>query len=292
MYLKNLKIWNFRKIGTSDNDLAVNLNNPGIDISFNPKINVLIGENDSGKTAVIDAIRYVLGTQSYDIQRIDEKDFHVLNQDRTTEIKIECLFAAFSPQEAGQFLEWIHTSEAGEFELRIWLSAFNKDNRVITNIRAGIDDEGTFMDGNARDLLRVTYLKPLRDAEAELTPGYRSRLAQILKYNPVFKKEKDQDGKIEDHPLEKYIQKANVLIKEFYSEGELKKNKDYDIKEGTLGGKSIKDKLNEYLRNFLHNDDNREPFFEISEAELPSILRKLSLDLEKQKTGLGVLNLL
>jgi putative ATP-dependent endonuclease of OLD family len=42
-------------------------------------INVLAGENDSGKTAVIDAIRLVLGTTSQDYLRVDDDDFHVGN---------------------------------------------------------------------------------------------------------------------------------------------------------------------------------------------------------------------
>jgi len=54
---------------------------------------------------------------------------------------------------------------------------------------SGADSEGSSMDGEAKDLLRATYLKPLRDAEAELTPGYKSRLAQILKNHPAFNKD-------------------------------------------------------------------------------------------------------
>jgi len=48
------------------------------------------------------------------------------------------------------------------------------------------------MDGDARALLRVTYLKPLRDADAELIPGRRSRFAQILKAHSLFQKERGE----------------------------------------------------------------------------------------------------
>jgi putative ATP-dependent endonuclease of OLD family len=40
-------------------------------------MNILVGENDSGKTSVIDAIRYVLWTTSYEFIRLFETDFHI-----------------------------------------------------------------------------------------------------------------------------------------------------------------------------------------------------------------------
>ena len=37
---------------------------------------MLIGENDSGKTAIVDAIRYVLKTQSGEFIQFEDKDFY------------------------------------------------------------------------------------------------------------------------------------------------------------------------------------------------------------------------
>lgn len=68
------------------------------------------------------------------------------------------------------------------------------------------------MDSDAKALLQVTYLKPLRDAEAEMTPGYRSRLAQILQSHNSFKKEKGVDGQYKKHELEKLLR---MQIKKF-----------------------------------------------------------------------------
>lgn len=50
MYISGVKIENFRGIGEETI------------FRLNPGITVLVGENDSGKSTVIDAIRYVLGT--------------------------------------------------------------------------------------------------------------------------------------------------------------------------------------------------------------------------------------
>ena len=57
MYLAEIKLWNFRKYGSQE---EFNLGKPHITIPFSEGLNVLIGENDSGKTAILDAIKIVL----------------------------------------------------------------------------------------------------------------------------------------------------------------------------------------------------------------------------------------
>lgn len=42
-----------------------------------PGLNILVGPNDAGKSAIIDAARYVLWTRGDDYIRPDERDFHV-----------------------------------------------------------------------------------------------------------------------------------------------------------------------------------------------------------------------
>lgn len=65
MYLEKFKIQNFRGI----DDLT---------LTFNEGLNIIIGENNSGKTRIIDALRLCLGYK--DIDRtiyINEKDFTI-----------------------------------------------------------------------------------------------------------------------------------------------------------------------------------------------------------------------
>ena len=289
MYLQKLRIWNFRSIGSKENQ------QPGLEIDFDPHLNLLIGANDSGKTAIIDAIRYCLGTITYDSIKVEIEDFYQNSQtkERSNELKIECTFASFTDEEAGQFLEWIkiendkNTNQIIK-ELRVWFTATNRNNRIITNLKAGIDDEGQFMDGGARDLLRVTYLKPLRDAENELSPGYHSRLYQILKSHPIFEK-KDVN---ENHPLEKYFEQANKLTMDFFEKDKLDINENLRITGEESGGKNIKDSFQSQTKSFLEKGDKRNPEIKITPAELNAILRKLELLLEENKAGLGTLNLL
>ena len=111
MYLHELKLWNFRKYGIKGDFFESS--EPGLKLKFKNGVNVLVGENDSGKTTIVDAIRYVLRTQSLEYIQVEEKDFH---QDygtnrRTTEMKIECTFRGFSNTEAGHFIEWLSFEE-------------------------------------------------------------------------------------------------------------------------------------------------------------------------------------
>jgi len=280
MYLTELRLWNFRKYGTTgdgpDNE------KPGLCLQLEPGLNVLIGGNDSGKTAIIDAIRYTLGTQSREWIQFEETDFHGQGDSRASSFKIECVFRGFTHAEAGPLLEWLGFEEVNgkkEYVLHLRLTAQRKPDRIVTDLRAGPDEIGTPMEGEARARLRVTYLKPLRDAENELTAGRRSRFAQILRAQPHFQKTVD-DGVPQQHELEKHIDEANEKIREHFKP-------DGDGKAGTLLRT-----LNEYLDSFFVEGDDRSTCIKIAGSELVDILRRLELSLEDNRAGLGTLNLL
>ena len=57
---------------------------------------------------------------------------------------------------------------------------------VASQHRAGAEGEGPPLDGELREYLKATYLKPLRDAERELRAGRRSRLSRILGAMPAM----------------------------------------------------------------------------------------------------------
>ena len=208
MFLRELQLTNFRKFES-------------LKVNFQKGLNVLVGENDSGKTAIVDAIRYILNTKSFESIRFEPRDFHkptkVIDSnpqpERADTFTITAIFSDFAEQEAAKFIEWGYFNEEKKFELRLFLKVKLLDNdRVTSDIKAGPLGAESLMDGDAKALLQVTYLKPLRDAEAEMTPGYRSRLAQILQSHNSFKKVKGLDGKYEKHELENIIIEANENI--------------------------------------------------------------------------------
>lgn len=296
MYLSELKISNFRKFGEGEN------NNPGLYLKFNSGLNLLVGENDSGKTAIIDAIKMVLFTQSYEYYRLEDEDFHIPSNvdegERAKELRIECVFRGFQPSEAKNFLEWIsiEMDPEGKFQyyLRVFLIGRRENGRVYRDLKAGSDEQGTSLDGKARDLLRIVYLRPLRDAEFELSPRRNSRLSQILYSHSDFSDK-------ENHPIREAIKEANEKIEAYFEEKEdpeteeKERTKDQEetgeteVKEN---GTKIVNNINEYLSHFSSENNPLKSRISIADMNLKSILEQLSLNLSINKVGLGSDNLL
>lgn len=275
MYLSTLRLWNFRKY------CAMADGKPGLEIHFQEGVNVLIGENDSGKTAIVDAIRYVLRTQSGEFIQFEDKDFYQApDGNRKDEFKIECVFDGINEQDAGLFWEWLSwNDDKTKYLLKVWLYAKRKDNIIMPTFSAGIEGQAERMDSEARELLKVVYFKPLRDALTDMTHGYKSRLAQILGAHELFKTEKDVHGNIIKHKLETDYEKLKKEIENYFKVGG--------------GGESITSEINSFLReHFLLNGDSRNAEVKLTGGELTEILRLLDLILEGNKSGLGTLNLL
>ena len=68
MYLSQFTIRNFRQFGAGEAELSIVLQ---------PGVTALVGRNDSGKSALIDAIRYALLTRDQEFIRVQPEDFHI-----------------------------------------------------------------------------------------------------------------------------------------------------------------------------------------------------------------------
>jgi len=176
MHISELVISNFRSIGSGDDTLC---------LALNKGLTVLVGENDSGKTAIIDAIRYALLTRDQEYIRVQPEDFHISNTGaQATEISIQCKFEGLTTQEQGAFAEYLTYEGSSVALYLIWVAQRVENNSsrrwVDISVRSGLDASGPPFETGARELLKTTYLKPLRDAEKEMSPGRGSRLSQIL----------------------------------------------------------------------------------------------------------------
>src|SRR5262249_37453444 len=134
-------------------------------------LNVLVGENDSGKSAIIDALRLILGSRSDDFSRITLDDFHVDTTGRVKSLKIRCTFYELTEDEASSFAEWCTISE-GTILLHILLSSSLQQlpsgvMRPYMQLRAGVNGDGPPVEGVLREHIRATYLRPFRDAESD-----------------------------------------------------------------------------------------------------------------------------
>lgn len=289
MYLKLLKLWNFRKYGHDDN--VIDILKPDLEVPFKNGLNLLIGENESGKSTIVDAIKYVLLTQSQEYIRVSEDDFFK-DSIRRTDLRIECIFSGFNTKEAGNFLEWIGFDDKKEFILRIWIYAKIKNNQVTYDVKAGMDDEGTSLDNKARDLLRITYLKPLRDATVEMSAGRKSRFAQLLKSHSIFDLTYEEK---QTHELATAVSNADTAIESFFKilEDEnllIKGIGIHDLEQNSKHGSRITREIKKHLEDFT--GDTKSPFVTISGKELWEIFHQLNLSVDEHQTSLGIQNLL
>lgn len=170
MYLSKIIIKNFRCFGEE-----------GHEVKFNKGLNVIVGENDSGKSAILDAIRFVLGTTDQKWQKVELSDFY--REEKAREIEIKCVFSDLTDFESAAFLECL-THESNDFKLYInWHAKFLttiKPNRIITKVSTGKNGDSGAPTPEAKELLRVTYLRALRDSYNEMQSGKNSRLSQIV----------------------------------------------------------------------------------------------------------------
>jgi len=281
MYLSNIKLWNFRKFGSISD---FNLNLPNLDLEFQKGLNVLIGENDSGKSAIIDAIKLVLNTHSYEWLRITDEDFF----QEVERFRIEIKFKDLADDEAKNFTEWLGWDGEGEYAkpfLRLIYDVTRKNGKIFpSDVHAGVDDEGYRLTAEAREYLKVTFLKPLRDAKAEFIPKKNSRLSQILQGHEAFQ------GLEESHHLVKLFTSFNQSIEKYFEAKKPTDNasecfEDIDDKKG----KELKDKIDDLIHELY--DKTKDSKFTVSEGKLKNILEKLELSIKDEiNPGLGTLN--
>lgn len=174
MYLSRIAITNFRQFGPDS-----------VTVDFEQGVTVLAGPNDSGKTAILDAIRYLLTTRDQEYIGIRPDDYHISDTGvQTDEFQISGRFRNLSDSERARFVEHLtYTADGYYLDLQLIVKRKVRGVRVsnYSVITSGPDGQGAVVDSSTRDLLACTYLRPLRDAERELAPGQNSRLSKVLK---------------------------------------------------------------------------------------------------------------
>lgn len=268
MIISELKIYNFRQFKSVDGV-------PGLKITFHKGLNALIGENDSGKTAVIDALKLVLLTQSNEyIRPLDEDFYKPINGDACSEFKIDCTITEFTQNEAKNFIEYLKFKKNGEkieYTLDLHYRAWREGHKIFQELRVGDVDDGISIDGKARDLLKAVYLKPLRDAEREMSSGRSSRISQILLNHPVFKDK-------QEHVVLDIFHDANKKIEDYFT--------------NDAEGKRILQTIRDNLESFNDKGQASNAELKTSDIQLKAILESLSLNAPEINPGLGELNLL
>ncbi len=295
MYIAELQIENFRCFGEGVSRLVLPLN---------AGLTALIGENDTGKTAAIDALRFALGTRDQEFVRIEDHDFHWPPgaTEKRNQIRVRCKFDGLSAQEKAAFAEYLsYVERNGRRDAVFYLNWSAKDaagthgtRRFITvEVKSGEAGDGPVLDTEARQLLRATYLRPLRDAERAMSAGRGSRLSQILQHTKEVRESgADYDGAAEPNPD---IDTLSVLGVGDYASALL------GDREGI---RKARKRLNDdYLKALSFSGDDLIGNIGVSvagdkDARLRQLLEKLELELKNEASagpsnrGLGSNNLL
>lgn len=279
MYLSELRLWNFRKFG---GDNTIDLTMPHLVVPFKNKLNILVGENDSGKTAIIDAIKLVIKTHAIDWIKLEDSDFH----NTTDNLRIELKFDGFNDIEASWFTEWLSWDDAAHKPfLRVIYKARKINDRIIQgDVTAGSTDDGRQMTSIARDYLKCTYLKALRDADSELSAHKNSRVSQILQGHNLFATTPGQN-----HALETFVQDANLKIDSWFNDSTQVVDEHGNPIVGTSHKEQLKDKIDTYLKDFI--DSSLESELKISDPKVKTILDAISVRVKQNSNlGLGTMN--
>lgn len=186
MRLSYVRIENFRNFGEEAHCFELDLP---------VGIAALVGENDSGKTAVVDAVRLALGTRGQDFFRVAEGDFHqpADGSGARREIRIMLRFEELNRSDCGAFVEHLTWLDDKAQLFVHWSAVAGKRGStrkfIAVECRSGERGDGPALDAATRALLCTTYLRPLRDANQALSAGRGSRLAQILEQTSEVRSE-------------------------------------------------------------------------------------------------------
>ena len=196
MYISKLFIRNFRKFS-----------NTGTTFYFQKDINIIIGENNSGKSALVDALRLVLTSGLYRKNLyISDLDFHIDScGEQATEIQIDIYFDDLSEEQASTFLLLTNGIDAkGEIHVKYNLYKDPKGNIKIRDSIFG-GPRNNPLDRELFENIKLIFMRALRNAEIDFKPSRTSHLAKLLS---VFAVNQDERDRILDA-----LQQANETIK-------------------------------------------------------------------------------
>lgn len=177
-------------------------------ICFHKGLNVLVGENGVGKTAIIDALRLLFPEDDFR-NPISDTDFYCpfsKTKDAAESLRIHGKFEGLSKTEIVAFLPW--TDIDGNATLTLHVDNKTNNKGRYKQLLWGGASRSSMFEKELFDAIDCVYLPPLRNAEAKLREGKSSRLASLLK-NLNKQSIKVAREKNEPHSLEKKVKDFN-----------------------------------------------------------------------------------
>ena len=169
MYLAELTITNFRKLRDAK-------------LKFQPGLNVLVGPNNVGKSAVVDALRTLLAGHDEPYPRLDVSDRHrPAEGEPTGDIDFHFVFRDLSLEDEADFLAALKPCGANTMEAHIHVRYTDVDQTGRFRVKRWCGEhQEVALTSDMMENLRGVYLQPLRDAAQGLRPSRNSQLARLL----------------------------------------------------------------------------------------------------------------
>ncbi|MFM6930362.1 MAG: AAA family ATPase [Bdellovibrio sp.] len=174
MYLSKATVKNFRNL----QDLTVD---------FSEGLNVLVGENNAGKTNLLEAIRICLGQQFSNGERLSREDFYRDKKGVTTKdsIRIDLFFSGLTDDEHAEFIEILNYNPDNPKESTAsihYQCGYTDKSERLSFKRWGGNRENTeaAVPEDVTQSIQSTLLHALRDAVSSLAPGRQNRLGKLI----------------------------------------------------------------------------------------------------------------
>ncbi|MEA5181059.1 ATP-dependent nuclease [Vibrio parahaemolyticus] len=248
MYLDELRVKGFRCF---DEEFK---------ITFSPGLNVIVGENGAGKTAIISAIRQLFQDSESGRYSISQDDFYsafTQGSPIAPSFSIKAHFKGLDSDEKVALLPWSGGTDTAVLNLQ----AENREVRGrYKKLVWGGSSRSTQFDPELLDLIQCIYLPPLRDAESKLTNGRQSRLSKLLK--AINRKELKECRKNNTpHPLEEQFKNFNDTL----------------VTDESLSIKGANKLITEHLVNAIGHHFGQKTRIQFAESDFTKIAESLTL---------------
>ncbi|BDR84449.1 ATP-dependent nuclease [Clostridium tetani] len=172
MYISKLFVRNFRKF-----------DNEGITFNFRKGINIILGENNGGKSSIIDVLRLALLSGQYRKGvYTNVSDFHINEYgERENKIEIDIYFEELSEEQGIAFYNLTDGTDTQKAELHITYEIYKDtkgNEKVKDHVSGGTRNQP--IDKETFDNINLVFMAALRNVENDLKPSRNSQLASLL----------------------------------------------------------------------------------------------------------------